>query len=227
MANFNLFFPKLMGHEGGYVDHPADPGGETYAGVARVYNPQWAGWPLVDAAKKKLGLTSPVAVGKYAAINKELAAQGGLKPLLMSFYKRLYWDALGLDGVRDQLLAEQLADHGTSAGTGRPPRMLQFAVNQVIAAEKVDADTVGAGETLTPLVVDGQLGPKSLAAINALEPAKLVKAFVQLRRDFYEYRAGVRTPAAPVLALLQALALRPDPKSKVFLNSWLARLPKV
>jgi len=213
MADFKLFFPKLMGHEGGYVNHPADPGAETYAGVARAYNPTWPGWPLVDAAKKKLMLVAPIPAAKYAAINKELAAQPSMRGLLMSFYEKLYWDALRLDSVTSQLLAEQMADHGASAGTGRPPKMVQFAVNQV------------AGTKL--LLVDGQLGAKSLSAINTVDQAKLLKAFVQLRRDFYEYQAAVRTPAPAVLALLQELNLRPDPKSKVFLNSWLARLPKV
>lgn len=214
MANFNLFFPKLMGHEGGYVDHPSDPGGETYAGVARAYNPQWPGWQVVDATKRRLGLHSPVPSTSYPALNRELAAQSAtIRPLLTSFYKSSYWDVLKLDGVSNQLLAEQLADHGASAGTTRPPRMIQFAVNQV------------AGSPL--LVVDGQLGPKTLAAINSVDQVKLLRAFVQLRRAFYQYRAAVAVPAADVLALLEALNLRPDPKSKVFLNSWLARLPKV
>jgi len=213
MANFSLFFPKLMEHEGGYVDHPADPGGETYAGVARAYNPQWPGWKLVDAAKTKLGLRSPVASTSYAAINKALAMEPTMKPQLSSFYEKLYWDALQLDLVKSQALAEQLADHAASAGTGRPPKMLQFAANQVLGKKQ--------------LMVDGQIGPKTIAAINSVDQGKLLKAFVQLRRDFYEYRAGVRTPAPAVLALLVDLNLRPDPKSKVFLNSWLARLPKL
>jgi len=213
MADFKLFFPKLMGHEGGYVDHPADPGAETYGGVARAYNPQWAGWALVDAAKKKLGLHSPVPAASYPALNKALAAEPTMKATLSNFYERLYWDALHLDSVSSQALAEQLADHAASAGTARPPRMIQFAANQV------------AGKPL--LVVDGQLGPKTLAAINSLDQTKLLRAFVELRRAFYRYRAGVATPAADVLALLKSLNLRPDAASKVFLNSWLARLPNV
>lgn len=33
--NFDQAFEKLIGHEGGYVDNPADPGGETKFGVSR------------------------------------------------------------------------------------------------------------------------------------------------------------------------------------------------
>jgi lysozyme family protein len=227
MADFNHFLPGLMSREGGYVDNPADPGKETYAGVARAYNPQWRGWAIVDAAKTKLGLHSPVPFVKYAAINKELAGNAEIKMLIRAFYKASYWDALYLDAITSQVLAEQMCDHGTNAGTSRPAKMIQFAVNQVIAAEKLDADDIGAGEKMTPLVVDGQLGPKTIAAINAIDQAKLLKAFVQLRRDYYEYRTGVRIPAPDVVALLKSLRVAPDPTQKVFLKSWLARLPKL
>jgi lysozyme family protein len=213
MALFELFLPGLLRREGGYVNHPADPGAETYAGVARAYNPQWPGWPLVDAVKKKLNLGSFIPVAKYGLINKELAAEPRMKPLLSSFYKAAYWDALKLDYVTNQVLAEQMADHGTNAGPSRPAKMIQFAVNEA------------AGKAL--LVVDGQIGPKTLSAINAADQAKLLKAFVQLRRDHYEYRTAVRTPKPDVVALLKSLNVKPDPSQKIFLNSWLARLPKL
>lgn len=36
--NFEAAFERLIGHEGGYVDHPADPGGATNYGIsARAY----------------------------------------------------------------------------------------------------------------------------------------------------------------------------------------------
>lgn len=33
--NFDLAFARLMGHEGGYVNHPNDPGGETKWGISK------------------------------------------------------------------------------------------------------------------------------------------------------------------------------------------------
>ena len=33
--NFDLAFDRLIGHEGGYVDNPADPGGETNWGISK------------------------------------------------------------------------------------------------------------------------------------------------------------------------------------------------
>ncbi len=35
MSKFNEFFDRLMQHEGGYVNHPNDPGGETMWGVTK------------------------------------------------------------------------------------------------------------------------------------------------------------------------------------------------
>jgi lysozyme family protein len=33
--NFDQAFERLIGHEGGYVNHPSDPGGETNFGVSK------------------------------------------------------------------------------------------------------------------------------------------------------------------------------------------------
>lgn len=37
--NFDLAFERLIGHEGGYVNHPSDPGGETKFGVTKSSYP--------------------------------------------------------------------------------------------------------------------------------------------------------------------------------------------
>lgn len=38
--NFEQAFEKLLGHEGGYVDHRADPGGATKYGISKRSYPQ-------------------------------------------------------------------------------------------------------------------------------------------------------------------------------------------
>lgn len=35
MSEFKVFFDRLMEHEGGYINHPNDPGGETMWGVTK------------------------------------------------------------------------------------------------------------------------------------------------------------------------------------------------
>jgi len=38
-VNFDAAFERLLGHEGGYVDDPADPGGETRYGISKRQYP--------------------------------------------------------------------------------------------------------------------------------------------------------------------------------------------
>ena len=51
--NFDTAFQKLLGHEGGYVDHPADPGGETKFGITkRSYPGENIAGMTLDRAKE-------------------------------------------------------------------------------------------------------------------------------------------------------------------------------
>lgn len=49
MSNFDLAIDKLLADEGGYVDHPEDPGGETKYGISKRYHPDI----LISALTKK------------------------------------------------------------------------------------------------------------------------------------------------------------------------------
>ena len=40
-SNFNECLEKVLGHEGGYVNHPDDPGGETNLGVTKDVYETW------------------------------------------------------------------------------------------------------------------------------------------------------------------------------------------
>jgi len=52
-ADFRLSLKHILNHEGYYVNHPDDKGGETYAGITRKYNPDWYGWKYINEYKKK------------------------------------------------------------------------------------------------------------------------------------------------------------------------------
>ena len=67
---FDEAFTKLLGHEGGYSNHPSDPGGETMWGVTkRVAQAHGYMGPMRDL---------PVALAKQ-------------------IYKKAYWDAVSAD----------------------------------------------------------------------------------------------------------------------------------
>jgi glycosyl hydrolase family 108 len=86
--------------EGGYVNRPDDPGGETYCGISRKANPAWPGWAILD------GLA-----------NKHVATPE-LDALVGDLYRRKYWDVCGCDALP---VAEALAlfDFAVHSGVTR------------------------------------------------------------------------------------------------------------
>ena len=54
MSNFAKALEVVLHHEGGYVNHPSDPGGETIYGISRRSHPGvWAkGRPTLEDAKR-------------------------------------------------------------------------------------------------------------------------------------------------------------------------------
>ena len=54
MSNFAKALEVVLHHEGGYVNHPSDPGGETIYGISRRSHPDvWAkGRPTLEDAKR-------------------------------------------------------------------------------------------------------------------------------------------------------------------------------
>jgi lysozyme family protein len=46
--NFDVCLTMLLKHEGGYVNHPKDPGGETNLGVTRAVYEQHLGRQVMD-----------------------------------------------------------------------------------------------------------------------------------------------------------------------------------
>ena len=142
-------------------------------------NPHWAGWPTVDATKARLGLPHPVPAADWHQLNQTLGADQPLYASIEAFYKAAYWNPLHLDQVNSQSIADQLADHGVNAGISRLAKMWQYLLNTEFGAH---------------LTVDGQIGPLSVAALNAADASRFYQRFVAMRQAFYCYRAGSFPP---------------------------------
>jgi lysozyme family protein len=126
--NWEKSCDKVLESEGGYqlTTLVGDLGGQTYAGIARNPNPQWAGWELIDK-----GETPP-------------------KEMVRSFYKANFWDKV----CGDELPAGidyLVYDFAVNAGVGRAVKTLQSAVGTnpdgvigpaTIAAVKSSTDLV-------------------------------------------------------------------------------------
>lgn len=116
MATIKLALAKTLAYEGGYVNDPADAGGETIMGVARNMHPKWSGWAIIDKLKTSAHAT-PALITK--------AMRDSHMDLIESFYKTQFWDKMRLDELTHQLLAEQLFDIAVNHGVARAGQFLQ------------------------------------------------------------------------------------------------------
>lgn len=128
---FDEAFELLIGHEGGYVNNPADPGGETKYGISK------RAYPGEDI--KNLTLDRAKAI-----------------------YLRDYWVPAGCQNVPDSICFD----------------LFDMAVNSGIKA------AVKCLQTAAGCTVDGVLGPKTLAAIAALDGARVSARFNGARLQF-------------------------------------------
>jgi lysozyme family protein len=102
--NFAEALQALLKHEGGYVNHPSDPGGMTNLGVTKRVWEEWVGHPVTEATMRAL---KPEAVA----------------PL----YKNKYWDKIQGDFLPDGVdLA--VFDAAVNSGPGRAAKWLQELV---------------------------------------------------------------------------------------------------
>jgi lysozyme family protein len=133
MADFTQAYQLTMGAEGGYANNPNDPGGETFMGIARNYNPNWSGWATIDAIKN----TDP------ADLDEALDADADLLQEIMAFYETNYWDVNETGLINDQQIADQVFDTAVNCGTGTAAKFLQEAAG-VNVDEQVGPITIGA-----------------------------------------------------------------------------------
>lgn len=112
MANFDPALSVVLAHEGGWVDHPADPGGETNFGISMRFLREKGIKP------QDIGLKD-YAPGCLRGLTREAAAD---------LYWRFFWDAIELGEVTDQLAATKLFDAAVNMGPAQAIKLAQRAV---------------------------------------------------------------------------------------------------
>lgn len=107
MSDFNKCLQIILHHEGGYVNHPEDPGGETNLGVTkRVY--------------------AEFNEGKCPKEMKDLEVED-VEPI----YRKNYWDRTKCDLIH-QGLNLCVFDFAVNAGPGRAAKYLQDMIGTVV-----------------------------------------------------------------------------------------------
>jgi lysozyme family protein len=102
--NFDAALKAILHHEGGYVNHPADPGGMTNLGVTKRVWEEWVGHEVDEKAMR--GLT-PEIVGPM--------------------YKVKYWDKIKGDELPTGV-DYCVFDAAVNSGPGRAAKWLQGCV---------------------------------------------------------------------------------------------------
>lgn len=115
MANINLFAPKLLKTEGGYVNDPADKGGATKYGVT------------LDTWKKKGKNQDKNNDGQVDAEDIKLLDLNDFKLIL----KIGYWDQCKGDYIKNQSIAEIIIDWNYLSGTIAPKEVQRILGLQI------------------------------------------------------------------------------------------------
>jgi hypothetical protein len=139
--NFDQCFALVLKEEGGYTNHPKDPGGRTNLGITQKTWEMWTGKPATEEDMKNL-------TPKDAA----------------PIYKQEYWDKVKGDELPEGV-DYAVFDMAVNAGVSRAIKTLQKCLG---------------------VNVDGILGPKTMAAVEASYKHNLISDFCDARLQFLQ-----------------------------------------
>ena len=105
--NYQKCLAMILHHEGGYVNHPKDPGGMTNLGVTKRVYEDWVGYSVSEHTMQNL-------------------TEEDVAPI----YKKNYWDRINADQL-PSVLDLCVFDFGVNAGTGRAAKYLQNLIGTV------------------------------------------------------------------------------------------------
>ena len=169
--NFNACLSHVLASEGGYVDHPRDPGGATNMGITFETLKQWRGTRITKADVRNL--------------TREEAA---------AIYRARYWDAVRGDDLPAGLDLVAF-DAAVNSGPSRGIKWLQAGVGAI---------------------VDGKLGPATMAAIGNTSPSTAINRACDMRMAFLRgldtwsvFGKGWSVRVADVRATALRMALHP------------------
>lgn len=144
--------------EGGYFNHPNDPGGETMYGI-------------IKSEARKFGYE-----GQMKMLPKELATM---------IYQKKYWRDTGLMNITNFGKALTIFDFQVNSGT-RGCKIAQKTANKLYEHKFVDKNFRELMKDTNPLSIDGVLGEKSFDMINKIPTLEYLLSYVVFQEDQYE-----------------------------------------
>lgn len=144
--------------EGGYFNHPNDPGGETMYGIIKSEARNWG------------------YQGKMQDLPKEVAC---------NIYKKKYWKGTGLMNIKNFAVAMTIFDFQVNSGS-RGSKIAQKTANKLYENRTVEPSFKDVMKDTYPLAVDGDLGAKSFDVINKIPPLEFLLSYNVFQEDQYE-----------------------------------------
>lgn len=136
---FDEAFQRLLGHEGGFVDHPSDPGGAT-------------NWGITQRVAREHG---------YAGDMREFPVTEAKR-----IARRAYWDAVSADAMPPALRFD-LFDAAYNSGPTQAVKWLQRALS-VADDGKVGPKTLMAAQAYNPPAVVARFNGHRLEMLASL-----------------------------------------------------------
>jgi lysozyme family protein len=208
---FEACLAHVLRHEGGYVDHPADPGGATNMGITRRTLAEWRGVSPASALDK----------AEVKALTRAEAAR---------IYRARYWERCAA-GEMAAGLDLAVFDFAVNSGPDRAVRMLQgllgVAVDGIVGPvtraqlvrQHAGGGTTGLIEALCKRRLEFLMSLSTFATfgrgwrsrVEAVRKATLADAraappVIQPRTDAMDFLSGYRTYIIAALMALVGLA---------------------
>ncbi len=208
---FNSALKEVLKHEGGFVNHPADPGGATNKGITIATYRKW-----VDRD------------GTVDDLKKITDAQ------VAKVYRSVYWNAVKGDELQSGL-DYAVFDFAVNSGPNRAAKYLQAVVG-VAQDGKIGPKTIEAANVRDPSKVINELCDRRQAFLKALKTfptfgkgwtrrvAEVRALALQLASKPVSAAPAIPKPSAPVAAPAKHVIVpMPTPAPSLWdrLTSWL------
>ena len=168
MAFFSEAIEKILEHEGGWVNHPSDPGGATNFGISLR-------WAKQQGMAVDVDLDGDVDVDDIRKLDKTKAAE---------LYRKFFWSPF-YDQISSQDIATKVFDLRVNAGASQSHTCLQRAV-RACGAPITEDGLIGPG---TVAAVNKSHQMAVLAAFKS-EMAAFYRVLVAQKSSFAPFLHG-------------------------------------
>jgi len=179
-GNFETALARVLRHEGGYSNHPSDPGGPTNLGITMATYARFKGREVSVAEMRAMPLDDAKAI-----------------------YRANYWNALRCDAL-PQGLDYALFDYGVNSGVARAAKVLQRLLGLPVTGRMSEA-LVSAACAANATNLIAQLCDERLAFLKSLKTWPVFGAgwgrrVAEVRREALAMAADEKPSAKPSVA---------------------------